>query len=386
MTTKRYPIGILFSSTGSYGDVARTMRNGAILACEQINSSQEFDFRLEPIEANPGGDLTAYVPAVEAILARGARHIVGCYTSSSRKEVIPTLEKRDALLWYPAHYEGFESASNVIYTGAVANHHIVPMVDYLMQHVGNRGFCIGSNYIWAWESNRVLREELTGRGGCVVAEHYLPVGEVDMDRIIDAIFQTQPDFILNSLIGDSAYAFFRQFRSACQRRGIDQVSRFPVASCNLSEPELAAIGPGAIDGHLSSSVYFASISTSRNQSFVEDYNLAFSGEPCVSAEAEAAFIAVRLLAEALHRAGTDEIMHVRACASGQKIAAPQGDVWLDQETLHAFLTPRIGRSRMDGQFDILVEAAAPVAPDPYLVHSTPTLAPTSGRPVLRIVT
>lgn len=385
MKVRSYSVGILFSATGSYGTVGRTMLNGALLACRQINNDPLAGIALDPVAVDPGSSLAAYAPAAESLLAEGIRHVVGCYTSSSRKEVIPIFEKRDGLLWYPAHYEGFESSTNVVYTGSSPNHHVLPLVDYLVSRFGRRAFCVGSNYIWAWESNRVMREEMAKRGGLVTAERYLSVGETDVGQVIDTIFELQPDFVFNTLIGESAYAFFRAFRKACADRGIDQVSRFPIASCNLSEPELHEIGPEARDGHLSSSVYFASIDSQANRNFVADYNAAFPDGPAASAEAEAAFIAVKLLASALREAGSDDIRRIKESVTRQTLVAPQGHVFIDPETLHAYLTPRLGRSRTDGQFDIVMEAPSPVRPDPYLVRSSAAIEPAPRRPALRIV-
>ncbi len=378
-------IGLLFSTTGSYETVARSMHNGATLACREIESDAHLNTRLVPFSLNPGGRVDRYPEAVETMVARGIRHIIGCYTSSSRKEVIPFIEKADALLWYPTHYEGFEATNNVIYTGAAPNHHMSPLIDFLFGNFGRRAFCIGSNYIWGWESNRVLREGLQRRGGEVLAERYVPVGETDMDTIVDAILAIKPDFVFNALIGVSSYSFFRTLRRKCRERGIDQASRFPVASCNLSEPELEAIGAEAIDGHISSSVYFSSLPGERNNGFVADYAAMFPEGPVVSAEAEGAYIAVNLLARSIADAGTTDVAAVKRAVIGQRFQAPQGLVSIDPQTFHATLTPRIGRSRPDGRFDILVEASTPVRADPYLVRSSTSLDAARRREMLRAV-
>nr|WP_210345349.1 transporter substrate-binding domain-containing protein [Jiella flava] len=375
----------MFSTSGSYGAVGRTMLQGALMACRETNEDPAGAIQLVPEIIDPGSQLTAYAPAAEAMLERGIRQVVGCYTSSSRKEVIPLFEKRDALLWYPAHYEGFESSENVVYTGTAPNHHMSPLVDHLVENHGKKACCVGSNYIWGWESSRVLREDLTERGGRVLFERYVAVGETDFETIIASIIKAKPDFVFNALIGQSAYDFFRQFRAACAARGIDQKTRFPIASCNLSEPELLEIGPEAVDGHLSSSVYFTSIDSPANQRFVATYNAMFPDGPPASVEAEAAYIALRFLAAALAKAGSDDASHVRSAARGESFQAPQGRVTLDPETMHTYLTPRIGRSRSDCQFDILVEAARPVQPDPYLVRTTPPLEIVSTRPKLRVI-
>jgi branched-chain amino acid transport system substrate-binding protein len=298
MARKHYRIGVMFSTTGSYSVVARSMLNGALLAFRE-NAEAGGAVALEPVVVNPSGDLARYRALSLELLGAGIRQVVGCYTSSSRKEVIPCFEKFDGLLWYPSHYEGFESSDNVIYTGASPNQHVLPLVDYLASRVGNRACCVGSNYIWAWENNRIFREALTARGGTVVAERYLSVGDTEFDQVISAILDQRPDFVFNNLIGTSAYAFFRAFRAACRARGIDQAGEIPVASCTLSEPELAEIGGEAVDGHLSSSVYFSSLESPANARFIDAYAKAFPDGPVSSADAEASYIAVKLLAAAL---------------------------------------------------------------------------------------
>jgi len=382
---RTYLMGLLSSCTGPYNVAGRSMLNGAILATEEVNATPGPGVRLQPILADPGGDLISYSRFCNELLDAGARHVVGCYTSSSRKELIPVFEKRDALLWYPSHYEGFESSSNVVYTGAVPNQHIVPLIDYVLRQSSRRRiFCIGSNYIWAWENNRVLREIMLARGGSVLGERYFAIGDHDFGQAIEAILKTRPDFVFNTLIGSSSYRFLEAFREACATRGIDQAEAMPVLGCTLSEPELDEVTPGARDGHISSSVYFSSIGSEENRRFVAAYSRRFPEGPVASADAEASYIAVRLLALALAEAGTDDIKPVIAAAGQQTLQAPQGEVRIDAATMHAFLTPRIGRSRLDGGFDILHEARTSAQPDPYLVRNTPRLEQATV-PKLRIV-
>jgi branched-chain amino acid transport system substrate-binding protein len=172
------------------------------------------------------------------------------------------------------------------------------------------------------------------------------------------------------LIGSSAYQFFRDFRAACAARGIDQAREIPVASCSLSEPELEAIGGDAVDGHLSSSVYFCSIQSTENRSFLAAYQAAYLDGPTASADAEAAYNAVWLLALSAAVASSDQPSEIKAALPQQRLAAPQGNVWIDRETFHAYLTPRIGRSNRAAQFDLISEARNPVQPDPYLVRNS----------------
>jgi branched-chain amino acid transport system substrate-binding protein len=377
------PIGILISSDGSYSVVSKSMLCGALLAVEEVNQSG-LPIRIDPIIGNPAGDVARYAAIAENMLATGIKHVVGCYTSSSRKEIIPLFEKADALLWYPSHYEGFESSPNVVYTGAVPNQHLLPLVEYLIGRIGPKAFCVGSNYIWAWENNRILREAISPAGGVVLAERYFPVGSTDFGQVIEAILAARPSFVFNTLIGISSYRFLHDLRQACAARGIDQAEAFPVASCTLSEPELEAIGPEAVAGHITSSVYFSSIDTPENERFTAAYEARFPQGPAVSADAEATYIAVRLLAEALADAGSTDCNAVKRAVSRKTIDAPQGKVRIDADTMHAALTPRIAKSNSKARFDILLEAQRPIEADPYLIRTSSRFGAVAIRPVLRV--
>lgn len=362
------PLGVVFSVTGSYRTVGQEMANGTLLGLSEINQDPSFDFVFRPIVRDAGGNTEAYRIYCEEILRdRAVRHIVGCYTSSSRKEVIPVIEKFDALLWYPSHYEGFESSRNVIYTGASPNQHIVPLLRYMLREFGRRVYCLGSNYIWAWENNRILRGIVHAAGGEVLAEKYHPVGSTDIAHFIREIRATRPSFVFNTLIGESSYAFYRAYTAAGNGDPEIGPSRIPVASCSLSEPELISIGPESAADHIASSVYFQSIDREQNHSFLERYRRQFGTSKVTSADAEASYVAVILLARAIRECGSTEIEAVKGALRRCRLEAPQGSVWVDPDNNHSYLTPALGRSRADGQFDILWTADAPVKPDPYLV-------------------
>jgi urea transport system substrate-binding protein len=315
----------------------------------------------------------------------GLVHVVGCDTSSSRKEVLPFFEKYDGLLWYPSHYEGFESSEHVVYTGAAPNQHIVPLAKHMLRTYGRRAFCIGSNYIWAWENNKIMREAVLAAGGTVLAERYFPVGETDFAAVIGQIFAARPSFVFNTLIGLSAYEFFRAFRLAAVRRGLDQPKQLPVASCSLAEPELIEIGADACDGHLSSSVYFESIDTPRNRAFVAAYRRRFPEAGPTSADAESSYLAVHLLARAVRAAASSDMPPTRAALAHIAIDAPQGRVQVDHRNRHCCLTPRIGVSNREGGFDIIYEAPRPIRPDPYLVEEGVLQTTLPQPPALRVV-
>jgi urea transport system substrate-binding protein len=342
------------------------MRAGALLAIDEVNADPALGVTLRAVDVDPGGVTPAYVDAVQSLLVEHRiTHIFGCYTSSSRKEVLPQFEKNDALLWYPSHYEGFETSENVVYTGAAPNQHIIPLARYLLDHHGNRGWFVGSNYIWAWENNRILREAMTDADGSVLGERYFSVGDTDFGSLVDQIVADRPDFIFTTLIGESGYAFFRQLRERKNAAGLDPC-RLPVASCSLSEVELPLIGDAAA-GHLSSSVYFSTTQSAENARFTKSWDQRFGHLGHACADAEATYTAVHLLARAVCAAGSAGFEEVRAAVRGMQFVAPQGLVTVDPENLHCWMRPRIGRSTTNGDFELIFEADRPIRPDPYLV-------------------
>ena len=168
--------------------MAGEMRKSALMAVDEINQSDEFDFTFTPHLRDPGGVVAGYHTAcADLIREEHVGHIVGCYTSASRKQVIPIVERTERLLWHPARYEGFESSDNVIYVGAAPNQHVVPLVRHMLDHIATDVFCIGSNYIWTWEMNRVIREIVTSAGGRILAERLLELGETAVDHIVKEV-------------------------------------------------------------------------------------------------------------------------------------------------------------------------------------------------------
>jgi len=362
------PLGLLCSTTGTYGAVGQTMLAGALLAIEEIAADPQFDFAFEPVIANPGGDLGQYVERTQALLEdRSVTHVIGCYTSSSRKEVVPLFERANALLWYPSHYEGFECSDNVIYVGSSPNQHIVPLAGYLLSVHGNQVYTIGSNYVWAWESNRVMRDIVETDGGRLLAERYVPVDDVDLDWVIEEIIALKPDFIFTTLIGASTRALLNRYAQAVQRGDFGEGPVPPISSCNLSETELQAVDPQARAGHLSSSVYFQSIDSPANRAFVTAYQARNGSGSVTSVDTESYYNAVHLLARAIRACGSANVARVRDAVGQCPFNAPQGQVRIDPDNYHTYMTPRLGRSNAAGQFELVLSAEQPLKPDPYLV-------------------
>src|SRR6202022_2786851 len=308
MTKPSIPLGLVFSQSGPYAMMAGEMRKSALMAIDEINQSNEFDFAFAPHLRDPGGVVAAYHTAwADLIREEHVDHIVGCYTSASRKQVIPIVERTERLLWHPARYEGFESSDNVIYVGAAPNHNVVPLVRHMLDQVSSDVFCIGSNYVWTWENKRVIREIVTSAGGRVLAERLLELGETAVDHIVREIIDRKPPVVFNTLVGESSYAFMRALHAAATRARLT----IPMLSCSLCEPELKLIGSAASVGCITSSAYFESIEVAENSAFVARWKARHGGDsdPCV--DGLSTYVCVMLLARAIRRAGSAEVGAVR---------------------------------------------------------------------------
>lgn len=383
------PLAILYSTTGSYSTIGREALDGALMALAEVNADPAFGFKLVPEFGDPAGVSETYAAmAQERLKHRGCRHILGGITSWSRKDMIPVVERHNALLWYAFLYEGYEANDHVLYLGACPNQHIVPLFDYVLPRFGASPFLVGANYLWGWEINRIARELVLGAGGKVAGERCLPLGSIEVDHLIDEIRATRPSFVLCNLLGPSCYAFLRAYAELGSEDPAFAPERRPVVSCNLTEADLAEVGSG-VSGQLSTSIYFASLATPENRAFRA--RAAARHDPARSLDASFAstYAAVHVLAAAIRDAGTDDPAAVRTIVMSRRFEAPFGPLTFDSRTNHAAHRPHLARARADGSFEIIESAAEPVQPDPYLmrVSRRPAAAasPDSLRSRMRVV-
>ncbi|WP_134680430.1 transporter substrate-binding protein [Paracoccus ravus] len=345
---RQISIGLLYSRTGSYRLISLACRSGVLAAMAEIEGDPALDLRFHAVERDPGGNLDRYAPLCDEILRQSpARHIFGCVTSSSRKEVIPTLDRAGGTLWYAAPYEGFEASDRVVYTHACPNQHLLPLLGWCFARFGRRAYLTGSNYIWGWEMNRLAREVITDAGGAVLGERYLPVGETDPTRLIDEIRATRPGFILNNLIGDSQYAFLRAYAALGREDPHFRPETCPILSCNLTECELAEIGADA-EGLIAAGPHFD----------------AEGGSGCTARSSfeAAAHASVWMLARLLADRPGAESLPISAMLD--ESAADRAGI--DRRTHHRSLPVLIAQVR-NGGFRLL-HRSVPVAGDPYLAQ------------------
>ncbi|MDZ7867168.1 transporter substrate-binding domain-containing protein [Acidovorax sp.] len=357
-------VGVLFSRSGPTGVTESEHFFGTALAIEEINQlGGVLDRPLIPVVYDPKGDIAEYRKLATRLLLEDEVNVVfGCSRSSSRKAVLPVIERNNALLWYCSFYEGFEYSPNVIYTGAVPNQNSVQLAAYLMQNRGTRFFLVGADYIYPRESNRIMRDMVEQHGGEILEEVYLPIeaGPSELKEVLADIKAQQPDVVFSTLVGQSARLFYQLYRDF----GLDPKT-MPIASLSMAEEEIRLIGPTLCEGHITSATYFGSVQNESNQRFVALWRERFGDRP-TSTWSEMAYTQVHLFARALQRAGSMDRRRLVEAARAVSFDSPEGRVTVDAENNHCALTPRIGICRADGQFDIAWEASEPVRPDPYL--------------------
>lgn len=360
-----WPVGMLFSQTGVTAIIEQSQLNGALLAIDEVNEAGGAVGRLiEPIILDPRSDPVRYRELAEELMGGEQTNVIfGCYMSSSRKEVLPVVERYNGLLFYPTLYEGFEYSPNVIYGGAAPNQNSLPLAMYLMDHFGSRFFFIGSDYIYPRESNRVMRNIVRQGGGEVVAEHYvdLNAGPEDFSHIIEHIAALEPDVIFSTVVGNGTVNFYRAYYDA-NTNG----SQRPIASLTTNEAEVAAMGAEVAKGHITAAPYFRNVGGARNQQFIERYRAKFGEVETITSSCEAAYFQVHLYANALKLAGAGNTDPLRAILRGAEFDAPQGRIKIDPDNNHAYLLSRIARVDGNGEFVIQREASTPIKPDPYL--------------------
>ncbi|MES2434874.1 MAG: transporter substrate-binding protein [Pseudomonadota bacterium] len=345
---RRIALGLLHSGSGSYALLSQASLLGALAAIEAVNADATMPVHFTSVLRDPGGNADAYGPLCEEILRDSpARHVVGCVTSLSRKEVIPSLEKLGGTLWYPLPYEGFEASDRVVYTHACPNQHLLPLLDWALPAHGSRVYLTGSNYIWGWEINRLARMTIMQAGGTVLGERYLPIGAQDVERMIDEIRATCPNFVLNSLVGASSYAFLRAYHVLGLTDKRFSPDRCPVLSCNLTECELPPLGEAA-EGLISAGPYFRGS----------------SGPEFGSSPEAASYAAVMELARLLahHGAGSEHwpLAQLLADAGGM----------VDPGTHHTRLPVIIAQVR--GNAFRVIQHRGEVAGDPFLSRNLAT--------------
>ena len=353
-------VGILHSLSEFMAISETSLNQVEKMAIDEINAKGGvLGKKIEWIEEDPASDFAKGFPekARKLLLEDNVTAVFGCWTSASRKSVLPIFEKNNGLLFYPVQYEGNECSRNVVYTGAAPNQQILPAVDYLFKEMGKKKFyLLGSDYVFPRTANQIIKAQLKNVHKIEpVREKYADLKERNFKDIVDDIKKAAPDVVFSTINGDSNISFYNEM--AANGLTADKV---PVCAVSVAEDELRGlIGKTKIAGHLAAWNYFQSVDTPANKEFVKRFKDKYGKDRVTDDPIEAAYFQVYLWKLAVEKAGSTEVDKVRKALldAGKPIefAAPGGMVRVDPHNLHTWKPFRMGRIKDDGQFDIIFE-------------------------------
>jgi branched-chain amino acid transport system substrate-binding protein len=365
-TGEPWRVGVLFSKTGFMSVIEETQLRGTLLAIHEINERGGVHGRpIKPVIYDPSSESSAFGRYAKKLMVDdGVTTIFGCYTSSSRKAVLPVVERLNGLLWYPTLYEGFEFSPNVIYSGAGPNQNSLALFRYLMKHHGKRFYFVGSNYVYPHVSNRIMHEFVRHNAGQVVGERYVSLRprRADFYEVVREIRDLKPDAIFSTVVGDGTTYLYQAYAE----NGFDP-KQMPIASLTTTEAEVRAMGFDVAEGHITAAPYFQGVENEQNRRFLMNWKKIYGDDESTNMCCEAAYFQVHLFARALEKANSLDTEQLRSAILGEDVDAPQGRISINPVCGHANLWNRIGRANRRGQFDILHESTSAVNADPYLV-------------------
>ena len=364
-------VGVLFSQTGGLSIIEKSLTDATMMAINEINEAGGvLGKEVRPILEDGASDPKTFnEKASKLVLADRVPSVFGCYTSASRKAVLPVFEKRRNLLFYPTYYEGYECSKNVIYTGSTPNQQLSYFIPWLINTLGKKKFFIvGSNYIYPKEMAKVCKILIEQNGAEWVADEYLELGHSEWGAMVKKIKDSGCDAVISNVVGDSVVAFYREFKN----QGLDHAT-LPICASVTSEVEIAAMGAEFAAGSYTSFPYFQAIDTPANKAFIERYRTFTKDPNAVTHHAmESSYFQVYLWKKAVEAAGDASSSAVLANIGGQTFDAPNGQVKIDPENLHTYLTPRIAQWGADGQGSIVSQLDAPIEPLPYVAYGETT--------------
>ncbi|MBU1176672.1 MAG: transporter substrate-binding domain-containing protein [Alphaproteobacteria bacterium] len=349
--------------------IEKTQYMGTMVAIEEINQAGGINGReLVATTYDPASDNNLFRSYSRKMLVEdGLSTIFGCYSSSSRRAVLPIVERMNGLLWYPTQYEGFECSPNVIYTGASSNQNSVALADYIATNFGRRVYFVGVDYVFPRETNRIMRQLLVERGCEVVAEMYVPTRarREDFFPIFNDIKQLRPDAIFSTVVGDATARFYQMY--ADQHFSAKQM---PIFSLTTTESENLAMGADVAEDHFTVAAYFQTVESDQNQAFVRRCRLLYGDDINTNVCMEAAYYQVHVFKKALELAGSMDTDVLRPALKGLALAAPQGPVTIHQRWRHSNVWSRVGRAMRSGQFSIVSQSRSAVECDPFFLRAS----------------
>ena len=381
-------VGILHSLSGTMAISETSLKDVALMTIDEINKSGGvLGRKLEPVVVDPASNWPLFAEKARQLITKDKVAVTfGCWTSVSRKSVLPVYEELNSLLFYPVQYEGEEMSKNVFYTGAAPNQQAIPAVEYLMSKEGGgakRFFLLGTDYVYPRTTNKILRAFLKSKGVADkdIEEVYTPFGHSDYQTIVANIkkfSQGGKTAVISTINGDSNVPFYKELGNA----GL-KAKDVPVVAFSVGEEELRGIDTKPLVGHLAAWNYFMSVKNPENEAFKKQWaawvkanNLPGGDKRVTNDPMEATYVGIHMWAQAVKKAGTTDPDKVRAAMYGQTFKAPDGFTLTMGENHHLYKPVMIGEVKGDGQFSVVWKTAKPIRAQPW----SPFISGNEGKP------
>ncbi|MAI41674.1 MAG: urea ABC transporter substrate-binding protein [Candidatus Azotimanducaceae bacterium] len=375
-------VGVLHSLSGTMAISETTLKDTILMMIEEQNAAGGLlGKKLEAVVVDPASNWPLFAEKARELIEKEKVDVVfGCWTSVSRKSVLPVFEELNSLLFYPVQYEGEESSKNVFYTGAAPNQQAIPAVDYLMNEVGaTRWVLAGTDYVYPRTTNKILEAYLRSKGVAAkdIMISYTPFGHADWQSIVSDIkkfgSEGMKTAVVSTINGDANVPFYKEL-------GNQDVSAedIPVIAFSVGEEELSGFDTGPLVGHLAAWNYFMSVDAEVNDEFIDSWLAFIDDEERVTNDPmEAHYIGFKMWAEAVEKAGTTESEAVQEAIIGVAVHNLSGGIATMMPNHHITKPVLIGEIQDDGQFDTVWETTGTVPGDAwsdYLPVSEDTIA------------
>ena len=363
VTDTEVTVGQLHSATGTMAISETGSIQAERLAIDQINAMGGILGRkIKIVQEDGASDWPTFAEKAKKLLVSDkVAAVFGCWTSASRKAVLPVFEKENGLLYYPTFYEGLEQSKNVFYTGQEATQQILAGLDWISKEKKAKTYyLVGSDYIWPRTSNKIARKHIENvLKGEVVGEEYYPLGNTQFGSLINKIKLKKPDVIFADVVGGSNVAFYKQLKAA----GVTSRSQ-TLLTLSVTEDELLGIGGENMEGFYASMKYFESLDNANNKKFVADFKTKYGANSVMGDVTQAAYLGPWLWKAAVEKAGSFDVDKVVAASPNLELTtAPEGYVKIHPNH-HLWSKTRIGQVQKDGQFKVVFESGL-IEPNPF---------------------
>ena len=365
-------IGVLHSLSGTMAISETTLKDSVLMMVDQLNKEGGLlGKKVKAVVVDPASNWPLFAEkARELIQVNKVDVVFGCWTSVSRKSVLPVFEELNSMLFYPVQYEGEESSRNVFYTGAAPNQQAIPAVEYLMSEDGGgakRFVLLGTDYVYPRTTNKILRAFLSSKGitDKDIMEEYTPFGHSDWQTIVTNVKKFASEGIKTAVVstinGDANVPFYKELGN----QGI-KAEDVPVVAFSVGEEELAGLDTTPLVGHLAAWNYFMSVDAPENEAFIKAWHAFIKDDKRVTNDPmEATYIGFKMWTQAVKQAGTTDVDAVRQAMYGQKVKNLTGGMAVMNTNHHLSKPVLIGEIQDDGQFEVVWETDGEVIGDAW---------------------